>query len=185
MPARLRRGPSAVECEPSLDPYTVKRPYSLALRDALEGRAASAAARLHLSARLVEAWGNACDPQRSPLQVLDELLAALLALGARPAELEPAVALLARRIGRDLVPLPEALRESVTAAVAEAAREVGEGLAVALAVAEDGEVDELEVARARRELAEIRDRTGRLEAALDRAHQETVRRRQSSRAGNK
>ena len=32
--------------------------------------------------------------------------------------------------------------------------------------------------------AEIRDRTGRLEAALDRAHQETVRRRQSSRAGN-
>ena len=70
------------------------------------------------------------------------------------------------------------------AAVAEAAREVGEGLAVALAVAEDGEVDELEVARARRELAEIRDRTGRLEAALDRAHQETVRRRQSSRAGN-
>lgn len=33
-------------------------------------------------------------------------------------------------------------------------------------------------------LAEIRDRTGRLEAALDRAHQETVRRRQSSRAGN-
>jgi hypothetical protein len=32
--------------------------------------------------------------------------------------------------------------------------------------------------------AEIRDRTGRLEAALDRAHQETVRRRQSGRAGN-
>ncbi|OQC35223.1 MAG: hypothetical protein BWX64_02554 [Acidobacteria bacterium ADurb.Bin051] len=108
MPARLRRGPSAVECEPTLDPYT----------------------------------------------------------------------------GRELVPLPEALRESVTAAVAEAAREVGEGLAVALAVAEDGEVDELEVARARRELAEIRDRTGRLEAALDRAHLETVRRRQSGRAGN-
>lgn len=42
----------------------------------------------------------------------------------------------------------------------------------------------LAVPSARRELAEIRDRTGRLEAALDRAHQETVRRRQSSRAGN-
>lgn len=75
--------------------------------------------------------------------------------------------------------VPSARLQRAVALVDAGARAAGE-----TAVAEDGEVDELEVARARRELAEIRDRTGRLEAALDRAHQETVRRRQSSRAGN-
>lgn len=174
---RLPNGPCERECEACVDPYSRKRPYVLALREALEGRAAAAGPRIHLSGRLLEAWMNAFDPQRSPLQVLDELFVALMALGATPEDLEPAVALLARRLGRDLVPSPKSIVESVTRAAADAAREAGEGISAALAAVEDGEVDDLELARARRELADVRATASRVEAALERAHEITKQRR--------
>ncbi|OQC42277.1 MAG: hypothetical protein BWX64_00294 [Acidobacteria bacterium ADurb.Bin051] len=181
LPARRPFG----ECDPAADPYSRKRRYTVAIRDGLEGRAAAAASRLHLSPRLLEAWANPADPQRGPLQTLDELLSALLELGATPEELEAPVALLARRIGRALVVELEDSAESVTDAAAGVARQSGAGVATALEVAADGDVDELEVARTRRELAAIRDRAARLEAAIERAHVDTVRRRQSRRPGNR
>jgi len=168
---RLPQGPCKSECDLCADPYQRKRPYVLALREALEGRALAAAQRIHLSGRLLEAWGNAFDPQRSPLQVLDELFLALLALGATNEEIEPAVALLARRIGRELVPAIDDAFCSVTQAAAALARESGGGIATALAAVEDGVVDDLELARLRRELSEIRTQASRIEAAVERAHQ--------------
>lgn len=180
---RLPQGPCKSECELAADPYTRKRPYVLALRDALDGRALAAGQRIHLSGRTIETWGNAADPQRSPLQVLDELFAALLSLGATPEEIEPAVALLARRIGRELVPCAEEVTETVTRAAAQVAAEAGEGVAAALEAIEDGDVDDLELQRSRRELADIRTRATRLEEALERAHEISRRKRarQSSR----
>ena len=71
------------------------------------------------------------------------------------------------------------------APAAEVARGAGVGAAVALEALEDGEVDECDTARVRRELAELRARVSALGDALEAAHADTVRRRQSSRAGNK
>jgi transcriptional regulator with XRE-family HTH domain len=148
---------------------------------------AKALTRLGLAtaARSVGHWEvGTCSPCEARMEALSLVLA--VELWQLEGWLWPGLAVPSARLQRAVALVDAGARAAgeTAAAVAEAAREVGEGLAVALAVAEDGEVDELEVARARRELAEIRDRTGRLEAALDRAHQETVRRRQSSRAGN-
>ena len=147
---------------------------------------AKALTRLGLAtaARSVGHWEvGTCSPSEARMEALSLVLA--VELWQLEGWLWPGLAVPSARLQRAVALVDAGARAAgETAAVAEAAREVGEGLAVALAVAEDGEVDELEVARARRELAEIRDRTGRLEAAFDRAHQETVRRRQSSRAGN-
>lgn len=167
----LPQGQCKSECDLCADPYMRKRPYVLALRDAMDGRAAAAAQRVHLAGRTVESWGNSADPQRSPLQLLDELFLALLALGATNEEIEPAVALLARRIDRELVPAIDDAAGSVTQAAAALARESGAGIATALAAVEDGVVDDLELARLRRELSEIRTQASRIETAVERAHQ--------------
>lgn len=173
MSARLPGSVRHRECEPAVDPYTRKRPFALALRQLLEGRAPGVAARIHLSARLVEAWENAFDPQRSPLQTLSDTIEAALALGATREDAAQVVELLARQIGYRLERVEDVTRESLGKTVAEASREVGEGLAVALETMEDGEVDDLEHARARRELSEARDRLARVERALDTANLKT------------
>jgi hypothetical protein len=150
-----------IQCDLEARPHR-GRELPAAMQLATWGCSAQIARRLNLSQRLVEAWGNPNDPNRSPVEALRELMEEALHHHAAVDALAPLTAL-ADCFGFDLVQRKQATAtdSDVIDAAASALREAGEAVAVALETISEGH-SEVALAKSKREIQEAIDALYRL-----------------------
>jgi hypothetical protein len=146
-----------IQCDLAGDPHSASRAAKAAMQRATWGRTGRIADETGLCQRTVETWGNPSDPQRSPLQVLEIVMATSLQSGAPFAE---ATAPLAYLESRFLAP-SASTSEGIALAISSALRENAEAIARTIELVRDG-VTKAELAEIERQCADSITATHRL-----------------------